>query len=50
LPAGGTCWQPADADPDDWQNPGVPEQVVPAAVKVTLAGGTPVVQNLRIGR
>jgi hypothetical protein len=40
----------ADADPDDWQNPAFLEQVVPAAVKVTLAGGTPVVQNLRIGR
>jgi hypothetical protein len=39
-----------DADPEDWQSPAFLEQVLPAAVKVTLTGRRPIIQNLQIRR
>ena len=39
-----------DADPEDWQDPAFLEELLAASVRITLIGGQPVVQSLRIGR
>jgi hypothetical protein len=39
-----------DADPNEWQQPSFLEQLVPASVKVTIADGQKVRQDLRIAR
>jgi len=39
-----------DADSNDWQSPAFLAQIVPAAIKLTLADGERKTQNLRIGR
>lgn len=38
-----------DIDPDDWQNPAVLDQLVPASVKVTIGEGEKKVQDLQVG-
>jgi hypothetical protein len=39
-----------DLDPDEWQTAAFLDQVVPGAVRVTVAGGQPTRQDLRIAR
>jgi hypothetical protein len=39
-----------DIDPDDWQNPAVLDQLVPASIKVTIGEGEKKVQDLQLGR
>ena len=39
-----------DADPGEWQQPSFLAQLVPASVKVTIADGQKVRQDLRIAR
>jgi hypothetical protein len=38
-----------DIDPDDWQNPAVLDQLVPASVNVTIGEGEKKVQDLQVG-
>jgi hypothetical protein len=38
-----------DIDPDDWQNPALLDQLVPASVKVTIGEGEKKVQDLQLG-
>jgi uncharacterized protein (DUF2141 family) len=39
-----------DVDPDEWQTPAFLDQLVPAAIKVTIAPGARVTQDIRIAR
>jgi hypothetical protein len=39
-----------DVDPDEWQSPSFLEQLVPAAIKVGIASGARVTQDIRVVR
>jgi hypothetical protein len=39
-----------DVDPDEWQTPAFLDQLVPAAIKVTISPGARVTQDIRVVR